>query len=477
VIKDEKWPVARLIPISSASGVEAQERRLASALLAVMSSVPEFGYALLKPLGAPVGKIETFIEVPFKMGDRAIRPDGVITVTRAGKSWSAIVEAKVASNQLDAAQMNTYLDLARELEFQAVLSISNQYVTSSTDYPIEIDGRKLRRTKLHHWSWIDLLTVAIVEKEYRGIGDPDQAYILGELIRYLSDPRSGAVAFDGMGPSWVAVRDGAREQTLRKTDPAVLAVAARWDDLVRYLGLSLTSELGREVKPALAAAEKTSAARRQALIDSLASTGRLYGDLQIPNVTSPLSVIADLRSRQIIASTSIDAPKEGTSRGRVSWMLRQLQGAPDNVKVEAKAAYRSTPIAAPLSAVREDPSVIYPEAGREIRVFILSLSSNAGLKRDDSRGSFVESVVSATERFYGEVLQKLRAWKAAPPKLKKSGEQEETPAETVADILGIEPTQIGEVQSPGESRGLELPPPDPDVADEPSAPTQGPPGT
>ncbi len=86
MIKDEKWPAARLIPISSASGVEAQERRLASALLAVMSSVPEFGYALLKPFGAPVGKIETFIEVPFKMGDRAILPDGVITVTRAGKS-------------------------------------------------------------------------------------------------------------------------------------------------------------------------------------------------------------------------------------------------------------------------------------------------------------------------------------------------------------------------------------------------------
>ena len=35
MIADDKWPVARLIPISSASGVEAQERRLASALRAV----------------------------------------------------------------------------------------------------------------------------------------------------------------------------------------------------------------------------------------------------------------------------------------------------------------------------------------------------------------------------------------------------------------------------------------------------------
>ena len=104
-----------------------------------------------------------------------------------------------------------------------MLSVSNQYVTSSTEYPIEIDRRKVRRTKLHHWSWIDLLTQATVQKEYRGISDPDQAYILGELIRYLADHRSGAVAFDVMGSGWTAVRDGAREQTLRKSDAAVIA--------------------------------------------------------------------------------------------------------------------------------------------------------------------------------------------------------------------------------------------------------------
>jgi hypothetical protein len=69
MIKDERWPVARLIPISSASGIEAQERRAASALLAVISAVPEFGRSLLKPLGAKAGKVETFVEVPFKLAD------------------------------------------------------------------------------------------------------------------------------------------------------------------------------------------------------------------------------------------------------------------------------------------------------------------------------------------------------------------------------------------------------------------------
>lgn len=56
--------------------------------------------------------------------------------------------------------------------------------------------------------------------------DPDQAYVLGELICYLSDERSGAVAFQGMGRAWTDVRDGARNGTLRKSDSSVAAVAA-----------------------------------------------------------------------------------------------------------------------------------------------------------------------------------------------------------------------------------------------------------
>jgi hypothetical protein len=446
VIHDEQWPVARLIPISSASGVEAQERRLASALLAVMRAVPEFARALLKPLGAPVGQVECFIEVPLKFGDRTVRPDGLITVTRGTKSWSALVEAKTAANPLESAQMNTYLDLARELDFEAVLSISNQYVSSSTEYPIEIDRRKLKRVSLHHWSWTDVLTEAIVQADHRGVSDPDQAYILNELIRYLSDPRSGGVAFDGMGASWTAVRDGSRQGTLRKGDPAVASIAARWDDLVRYLALSLTSELGRHVRHMLPKQEASPAARKQALMDSLASSGRLYADLLIPDVASLLSLIADLKARQITASTVIDAPKEGTAKGRVSWLLRQLQKAPDGVVVEARAARWSGSVAAPLGAVREDPSILYPEKGKELRGFRLALTSNMGLKRSSGQGSFSGSVTDTAERFYGEVLQNLRAWKAAPPKLKRAPEE----AEAVADLIGVKPEAVAEEELPPE---------------------------
>jgi hypothetical protein len=58
-----------------------------------------------------------------------------------------------------------------------------------------------------------------MQKRHRGIEDPEQGWILGELIRYLQHPSSGAMLFDDMGPSWVAVREAVREGSLTRRDP------------------------------------------------------------------------------------------------------------------------------------------------------------------------------------------------------------------------------------------------------------------
>ena len=77
---DDGWEPARLIPVSGINGADEQERRGVSGLLAVLASVREFGRAVLGPLGAPAGTISTYIEVPFTLGDRQVRPDGLIRV-------------------------------------------------------------------------------------------------------------------------------------------------------------------------------------------------------------------------------------------------------------------------------------------------------------------------------------------------------------------------------------------------------------
>lgn len=424
MITDERWPVARLIPITSASGVEAQERNAASALLAVATAVKEFGRALVKPLGAPAGNLQAYVEVPLRLGDKNFRPDGLITVTRGGKSWTALVEAKVGSGSLEPTQMNAYLDIAREQGFDAVLSLSNHYVTSSSQYPIEVDKRKLKKIKLVHRSWVDVLTEAVVQKEHRGVSDPDQAYILGELIRYLSDPRSGVVTFNNMGSAWTKVKDGARAQTLRKADPEVGDLAIRWDDLIRYLSLHLTMDLGRDVRQVLVKGEDTISSRLNNLKESLGSVGVLYATLAVPDVAGNINLQADLRARQITVSSQVDAPKEGRSKGRVSWLLRQLQEASDDLRLEAKIARSQASLAESLATVRERPETLYPDGGREIRAFDISLNRNMGLKRDASNGSFIDSIIATTEDFYRLVLQNLRPWKPAPPKLRPKEEPE-----------------------------------------------------
>ncbi len=438
MLKDEKWPVARLIPITSETGVSAKERNAASALLAVMTAVDEFGRALLKPLGVPAGRIEAFVEIPFKLDGKDFRPDGLILVARGKRHWSALLEVKVAGNQLERKQMEAYLDIARQIGADAVLSISNQYTTSSSDYPIPVDRKKLKKLTLRHWSWVSVLTEAVVQQQHRGVKDRDQAYILSELIRYLSDPRSGVVLFNDMGANWTTVREQARLHMLKKTDPAVADVADRWDQLIRYLCLDLTKELGRDVKQLLRGSESSVSARQQAVRDSLGTTGQLTAELQIPDAASSIDVVADLSTRQVTVSARLKAPGDAKSRGRVSWLLRQLQKAPPTVAIESIAAWKSS-VNATLADAREDPARLIPPGNREIREFRISLTRDLGLNRAAGRGGFIDSVIGAVKLFYGEVLQNLTAWKPRPPRLQMVPKaSSELPEELEAPIAAAE---------------------------------------
>src|SRR5690554_4604467 len=127
---EQSWHAARLIPTSGINGAEEQERRATSALLAVMASVKEFGRALTGPLGAPAGKLETFIEVPFVLDDKKVFPDGLVRVSRGNKEWTALVEVKTGTNALAVEQLENYLDVARENGYDALITISNEIPAS-----------------------------------------------------------------------------------------------------------------------------------------------------------------------------------------------------------------------------------------------------------------------------------------------------------------------------------------------------------
>jgi hypothetical protein len=415
----EDWHPARLIPVAGIRGQEEQEARAASAFLAVLGAVPAFATSVLGPFGAPRGKVETYCEVRIKdVAGRVSRPDGAIVITRGAKSWRALVELKTGTEPLSEEQVNRYLDLARENGFDCVITISNEIVSKPTDVPVAYDRRKTRRTGLYHVSWWRILTKAVIEHRHRGISDPEQAWILGELIAYLLHENSGASGFQDMGRSWVQVREGARHGTLRAGDASVREVAERWEQLLDYMGLALSQELGRDVAPARPR-KQTRAERVDEYVRRLAKTGELSGALRVPDAVGPIEIAANLRTRQVTTSVLVAAPTEGRQPTRVNWLLRQLRDADPHLRLGATFANTRETSGVLLAVAREQPQTLLHSANprREIRSFEVALTRALGLKNGRGAGSFVGETRTQLFDFYGDVVQNLTAPQRRAPRL------------------------------------------------------------
>jgi hypothetical protein len=424
----EGWRHARLLPTFGIRSQQEQEKRATSCLLAVMHGVPEFGHALLKELGAPKAPvIETFAEVRFKDAEgKTVVPDGAIVCRRGSKQWTCLVEVKTGASRLNDAQVSAYLDIAKAHGFDGVLTISTQITTNSSETPVAVDRRKLRGgLGLWHFSWWRVLTDAVVQQRYKGISDPDQEWVLRELIHYLSSESSGAVGFEDMGENWVTVRKAAHDGTLRASDAATRDVAERWEQFTNYLCLSLSQELGAAVI-AQRPRGQTTPARLDELVKQLADDGELSSALRVPGAVSPVQIRANLRSRQTFTSVSVDAPREGRTRSRFNWMLRQLRGASDELMIEAAFPNARSTTASRLAEVRGDPAPLcYPaDPKREPRSFVITRAQPMGQKRGRGEGSFVRETSAQAVEFYRDLVQDLKAWQAPAPRLHSDPETE-----------------------------------------------------
>ena len=417
------WQPARLIPTSGIRSSSEAEARATSAVLAVLTTVRPLSKALLVPLGASRADralVEAFIEVPFESkSGKTVRPDGLVRVSYGKQDpWVALVEVKTGTDILEADQLNEYWDIARAERYDAVISISNEIAPSPGVHPVE--GLRVRansRVAVHHLSWTMILTEAVKQKVHRGVEDPEQAWILGELIRYLEHPSSGAMEFDDMGPNWVSVRDGAQAAQLSSRDPAVVEIAQRWDQFMRFAALRLGSETGSEVEEVVPRShQKDPSLRTKSLVDSLADLGRLEGAIHVPDTVADIEFSVDFRSRQIRVSTSLAAPDDRGARARVTWLVRQLDQAAPSMRIEAYAKNVRTPTAAELGELRDDPAAVIGEKRREPSRFTVAQQSQMGLNRKTGRSpGFADSVLAAISTFYEDVMQHLTAFQRKAP--------------------------------------------------------------
>jgi hypothetical protein len=305
-----------------------------------------------------------------------------------------------------------------------------------------------------------------MQKRHRGIEDPEQGWILGELIRYLQHPSSGAMLFDDMGPSWVAVREAVREGSLTRRDPGVLEVASRWIQLIRYSALRFGANIGEEVQPLWTKRRDVDASKHASeLAAELTQAGQLDGGLRVPNTAGDTFIVADIKAKQLTASIEVEAPHDRGARSRVTWLINQVAAAPPKTIIEAWPKNARVPVATgSLADVRENRSLLCPD-NKEPARFRLLLRGEMGLARKSGSKTvgFIDSISKLLDDFYVGVVQNLKPWRPPAPRMptaaERSSDEAAGPSESIsAEVLH----ELGASVAPD--------PPSPPTPDEPLPP-------
>ena len=106
---------------------------------------------------------------------------------------------------------------------------------------------------------------------------------------------------------------------------------------------------------------------------------------------------------------------------RVSWLLRQLKVAPNDLMICA-CGPRAKDLGPTVRLDRalDKPEILLPDSKFDVKSFTLTLTAVAGTKRGQGKSSFVGSVLDLTNRFYEAVVQNLKLWVPPAPKVKVS---------------------------------------------------------
>ncbi len=442
-----KGSVARLLPVVADS---KKEERATSILLAAFTVIPDFARAVLSEAGAPMGKrskIQCFTEVSFKGDNPKSRPDGLIIVTTGKKMWSALVESKVGRNELSSDQVEDYLGIAKAQGVDATITISNQFASLPTHHPVRVNKQKLRSTGLFHFSWLSILSKALLLIDGKAIEDVEQAYILKELARYLRHESSGVIGGLRMSPGWKNVcADVHQGVSLKKGGDDVSQAVASWHQLQRYLSIQLSVALGKSVRTSMPKKHANDPGLRlQDDVVALTSKHSLSAGVEVPNAAGKLEITGDLLRKTLDLSIKLDAPGDTKRQtASINWLARQLKGCnTENLVVRVNWPRRIASTSMPAEKLlEEDGNSLLPPNVKDLPTsFELIRVVDMGAKFK-SVNAFVEISEAELIKFYSDICQNLTKWVAKPPKVRKSQENTQTSEvhseeeKLVASLLG-----------------------------------------
>ena len=328
----------RLFPTVGIKGEKEAEMRATAALLAMVRAVAEFSQEIINKAGGPGGKVKNaqcFTEVSFlpdfpEDNDPA-RPDGIIRKVFGKKVWTALVEVKVGENQIDEKQVNTYLKWAKFLNFDALITISNQITKPNGDPPYSF--KKIKKVEVKHFSWEAIHSIAQFlcgkdeSLDEERIVDVDQQWMLEQFNHYLADENSKIIAPPTFGKSWHSILQHVKANTLNVHPDLVQDLVEHWLAFLRVASLRLGAKIGKEVRVRIPAKfKKDPAGLIKMECKQTIDTGFLTGELIFPKtVMDDIRLCLDLKKKELQLSHKIDAPEEGLRDTRVKWIINELK--------------------------------------------------------------------------------------------------------------------------------------------------------
>ena len=343
-------------------------------------------------------------------------------------SWKALVEAKIGPAAVSEEQVYRYGELARLYGIDAVVTLSNQLVSLPSHVPYPVPKKLSKNVQFFHVSWISLLTQAhlILQDKEDIKPDVEQAYILGEMVRYFEHQQSGIKRFEQMNKEWSDLVLGVRNQ--RQFTASSLEIEntiASWCQEERDVCLILTRRIGERIQLRLSPKHRLDPARRHRdACELLAARRELKSVFVIPNAADDLKVIVNLDRRTISCSMGLKAPLDKKrASGRINWLVRQLR------KVESSGIFvrvfwpgRTIPTQGSLHEVQIDPKCLdYGKPSLAPKGFeVLMIKDCAG--QFSKRRNFIRDLEEVVPDFYERVGQRIRRWVPPPPSVEKKEE-------------------------------------------------------
>ena len=418
---------ARLFPILADRSAEG---RTLSIFLATLVNVRPFAEKILGDLGRRVGPLATmqaFTEVCFKneMGDAQDRPDGLLILDTGRTRWTALVEAKVRKNEIQAEQLNRYLKIAKSNGIDAVITLSNQFSMAPHHHPVSVNSPK--GIELFHLSWMRVLTDSFLLLN-EGLENDLEGYMLNEFKRFISHDSAGVESFTQMPSEWSTVCDLVQTGANVTVGPGREIVSA-WHQECQDLSLIFSRQIDTGVIQRLSRAETSNPAVRAANdLELLREDHALSVEFDVPDAAAPIKVFADMKRRTISVSMYVGAPGDKKrNSARINWLLRQLpKEGISNVHLRARWPATSPWTQMPLSDAFECSDLLCEGKGKmEIVGFEVTMVIDLGHRFSKPR-IFIEELEKAVPEFYERVGQNLRSWVRPAPKVKEERSDPDT---------------------------------------------------